>query len=357
LSTRTTTSLTASYSIAEFFVMKRYRRQGLGREFAVQVLNTLRGISLLLIFGSDRWASTAGLARYQQAYRRTRVTPLQEIRRRFAEELRYKADVKSGPVLRAFATVPRELFLGDGPWRLLNQFSAEYWGTEDANPAHLYHDVLVALDEDRRLNNGQPSLWAFLFDSLAVKQGEHAVHIGCGTGYYSAILAETVGAGGRVAALDYDSQLAETARQNLHERKNVAVIHGNGCQYDAGTVDVIVVNAGATHPVPLWLNSLAPQGRLLLALTGDSHSGGYLRIKRVDQTMDSIFEVKPLCGVSIFPCEGARDPEIARQLTEAFRKETWRSIRSLRRDSHDRNDNCWLHGDDFCWSKKEATVC
>jgi hypothetical protein len=31
-----------------------------------------------------------------------------------------------------------------------------------------YHDVLIALDEARGINNGQPSLWAGLFDELGI---------------------------------------------------------------------------------------------------------------------------------------------------------------------------------------------
>ena len=53
-------------------------------------------------------------------------------------------------------------------------------------------DVLIALDEKRQINNGQPSLWAFLLDQLDVAAGEQALHLGCGTGYYTAVVAELV---------------------------------------------------------------------------------------------------------------------------------------------------------------------
>jgi protein-L-isoaspartate(D-aspartate) O-methyltransferase len=53
--------------------------------------------------------------------------------------------------------------------------------------------VLVAIDEKRLLNNGQPSFLAILIEALALQEGDHVVHVGCGTGYYSAILAEFVG--------------------------------------------------------------------------------------------------------------------------------------------------------------------
>lgn len=44
---------------------------------------------------------------------------------------------------------------------------AEYWSTDDHDPSHVYHDILIALDESRGINNGQPSLWAYLFDHCA----------------------------------------------------------------------------------------------------------------------------------------------------------------------------------------------
>jgi protein-L-isoaspartate(D-aspartate) O-methyltransferase len=76
-----------------------------------------------------------------------------------------------------------------------------YWTTDDDNPSHVYHDVLIALDESRGINNGQPSLWAYLFDQLELAPGERVIHLGCGTGYYTAIIAELVSKAGKVTAV------------------------------------------------------------------------------------------------------------------------------------------------------------
>jgi len=81
-----------------------------------------------------------------------------------------------------------------------------------AIPRHLYHDVLIAIDEER-LNNGQPTLWARMYDSLGPSNGAHVVHVGTGTGYYSAILAEIVGRSGRVTAIEIDPALAAAANE------------------------------------------------------------------------------------------------------------------------------------------------
>src|SRR6266576_4364784 len=107
---------------------------------------------------------------------------IEQARRWYAEELRHTAKVSSSAVVDAFAMVPRERFVGPGPWRIKSPMSLdEYWTTGDADPHHVYHDVLIALDEGRGINNGQPSLWAFLFDRIGVRAGEEVLHLGCGT--------------------------------------------------------------------------------------------------------------------------------------------------------------------------------
>jgi len=57
---------------------------------------------------------------------------LAEARRQFAEELRVVAHIQDERVIDAFATVPRERFVGPGPWRLPNFFDG-YWTTSARN--------------------------------------------------------------------------------------------------------------------------------------------------------------------------------------------------------------------------------
>jgi protein-L-isoaspartate(D-aspartate) O-methyltransferase len=109
--------------------------------------------------------------------------------------------------------------------------------------------VLVAINETRRLNNGQLSLWVSLLDQLGLAPGDRVIHVGAGPGYYSAILAETVGAGGRVTALEIDPGLAGRARENLARawpQENFVATEGFAFLADE-PVDAIVVNAGVSH--------------------------------------------------------------------------------------------------------------
>jgi protein-L-isoaspartate(D-aspartate) O-methyltransferase len=105
---------------------------------------------------------------------------------------------------------------------------AEYWTTEGADPCAVYHDVLIALDEARQINNGQPSLRAFLLDQLDIAAGEQVLHLGCGTGYYTAVVAELVGSAGKITAIEIDSSLAEKARAALKSWPQITVSNADG---------------------------------------------------------------------------------------------------------------------------------
>ncbi|TMQ07926.1 MAG: hypothetical protein E6J91_34465 [Deltaproteobacteria bacterium] len=91
----------------------------------------------------------------------------EEARWWFAEEIRAVAHLQSDALVAACARVPREAFLGPGPWQIARAFdhAVPYRVTADADPRHLYHDVLVAIDPARALNNGLPSFWAHNFDT------------------------------------------------------------------------------------------------------------------------------------------------------------------------------------------------
>jgi protein-L-isoaspartate(D-aspartate) O-methyltransferase len=276
------------------------------------------------------------------------VDTIKEARRHYAEELRFTAKVGSRRIVDAFAAVPREWFLGPGPWRILSPMAmAEYWTTEDADPRHLYHDVLVAIEEERRLNNGQPSLWARLYDELGLTPGGHVVHVGAGVGYYSAILAEIVGSTGQVTAIEIDPALAERARQNLAERwprATVVVADGFAFRVDR-PADAIVVNAGVTHISTAWLDALAAEnGRLLVPLTNADRWGGSLIVERhAGETRR--YPVRFAGQIGIIPCIGGRDPAAEERLQAALAGSRLSTVRSLRRAPEEPDATCWLAGE------------
>jgi protein-L-isoaspartate(D-aspartate) O-methyltransferase len=64
----------------------------------------------------------------------------------------------------------------------------------------------------------------------------------------------------------------------------------------------------------------------------------------------SHLSVRAVSSVGIFPCIGAIDREADKRAATALGRTDYDSITSLRRDSHDQDDSCWLHGNDFCFS-------
>jgi protein-L-isoaspartate(D-aspartate) O-methyltransferase len=261
---------------------------------------------------------------------------LNDIRQFYAEEIRAVANIRSEALVEAFAKVPREDFLGRGPWQIASPDMVtglvNYRVTEDGDPRHLYHNVLVAIDPGRNLNNGQPSTLAFFLDNLELKEGDRVLHVGCGVGYYTAIIAEVVGPAGKVTAVEVDGHLAERARNNLAYLSQVQVLHSDGATYETGATDAVFINAGATHPQSTWLDSLAAGGRLLFPLTfskepGETGTGFMLKVKREGQEYAARF-VSP---VSIYPCIGARDEQMNTKLREAMMRGTWATVKNPRR--------------------------
>jgi protein-L-isoaspartate(D-aspartate) O-methyltransferase len=255
----------------------------------------------------------------------------------------------SSPALfAAFASVPRERFVGPGPWRVLGPEG--FFTTEDTDPRHVYHNVLIALDESKSINNGQPSMWARFFDQLGVEPGTHVLHLGSGTGYYSAILAKLVGPQGKVTAVEIDSALAERGRIALAPWPHVTVLHSDGSSGPFDPVDVIVASAGATHPQPSWLAALNPAGKLLFPLAPAKGAGAMAFLTR--RSGDN-FAASLSYGTLFIPFTGACDPVIATQLADALARDQGKPVHSLRLDPHDKDESCWLHSMAWCFSTCE----
>jgi protein-L-isoaspartate(D-aspartate) O-methyltransferase len=280
-------------------------------------------------------------------------TAVDEARRCYAEEIRFVANLTREELVAAFAKVPRENFLGPPPWQRWDELGG-YREVPGGDPRDTYHNVPYALDPGRKLNNGLPSFVGSLIDASGAREGQHVAHIGCGAGYYTAILAELVGEGGHVTAIEIDDVLAERARENLEPWGQVDVKQADGTRFDPGAADVILVSAGATHPKALWLERMLPRAKLIVPLTVDApaHGSGWvLEVSHLAQGFAARF-VSP---VGICPCLGGRDEALNRLLSQAFQrgKEELRKVRWLRRDAHVAAEECWFHGDDVCLSQAE----
>lgn len=289
---------------------------------------------------------------------------IDECRQFYADEVRFAANVTSRALIEAFARVPRERFLGPGPWELgspdvramssMNVGKMSYTRVDD--PRQVYHNVVVALNKESDINNGQPSALACWINALDIAPGARVYHLGCGVGYYTAIIAETVGAQGSVVSSEIDPGLAQRAKDNLSIYSNVTVHAADGAEFDPGTCDGILVNAGVTHPLPLWLDRLREKGRLVLPLTIALSSGrpvGMGVMIKVIREGDR-FSTQIVSSVGIYSCTTARDPQREALLKAAMTSGGLLQIKCFRRDPHEQSDTCLVHATDVCLSKAEV---
>jgi protein-L-isoaspartate(D-aspartate) O-methyltransferase len=287
---------------------------------------------------------------------------LEECRRFYSEEIRFVANLRSERLVDAFAKVPREDFLGPGPWEIASAearglsvacgIQTSYIGISD--PRHLYHNLVVVLDKKEDINNGQPSALARWMDALDLKPGDRVYHLGCGVGYYTAIMAEVVGLGGSVSGVEVNSDLAGRAKNNLSSYRNVEVAAADGASFDPGECDAMLINAGVTHPLPLWLDRLREGGPLVLPLTISTTPkiGVGVMIKLVRRAQGISAEI--VSSLAIYSCISARDPELEPKLKAAMANGSLMKIKSVRRDPHEESPSCLLHRSGACLSSMEV---
>ncbi|HEX7200275.1 MAG TPA: rRNA adenine N-6-methyltransferase family protein [Dongiaceae bacterium] len=273
---------------------------------------------------------------------------VRERRQAYAAEVARSAHVQDPRIEAAFAAVPREDFAGPPPWRVGSGGLFSLSSTHD--PVRLYEDVLIAIDAERGINNGQPSLHAQAIDALGVKEGETVVQIGAGAGYYTAILAELVGTKGRVIAYEIAPDIAARAAANLCPYPQVEVRARSGVE-DLPQADATYVNAAASHPLRAWLDALKPGGRLVFPLQAAGSSGAMALITRPER--GQAWPARLLTGVVFIPCEGGQDSEMGRRLDQAFRRGGQAGVRSLRFGSEPSKTD-WVRGDGWALSTESA---
>jgi protein-L-isoaspartate(D-aspartate) O-methyltransferase len=229
---------------------------------------------------------------------------LSEIRLFYARQMALASKSGDARLERAFAAVRREDFLPPGPWRI-GRIGLHDCGlqTPSADPAYIYQNCLVALDESKSINNGEPFLHAAWLGAVAPKAGDLICQVGAGLGYYTAILSRLASPGGRVAAYEIEEHLAAGARENLKRLRNVDVVCGDATKLRLPQFDLIYVNAGVAAPPAAWLQSLRPQGRMIFPWRPSDSVALTLLVTR----RGGGFEVKPLMPVWFIPCIGASE--------------------------------------------------
>jgi protein-L-isoaspartate(D-aspartate) O-methyltransferase len=226
--------------------------------------------------------------------------------------------------------------------------------TPTDDPIHVYQNVLFAVDRKKQINNGEPFLHGQLLGALAPARGNVALHIGCGTGYYTAILAHLVGPSGKVIAYEIEPELGRRAVENLKPWENVEVRLASGVNDDLPRCDAIYVNAGATRPVARWLDALNEGGKLLFPLIGSQGRGVALLLTRFQHDVIFIGDrasitAKVICHCGFVACRDAYDQVEAARVSAAFYSGLWTARSLIRNDRPD--DNAVLIGKGWWLSK------
>jgi len=152
--------------------------------------------------------------------------------------------IKDEKVLKAFAKVPRELFVH----------------TLLQNLAYTNQSLPIAYGQ----MISQPYIVALMCELLHINKDEKILEIGTGSGYQTAILSLLCK---EVISIERVPQLAEDAQKRLTKLgyKNIRIITGDGClgfkkeaPYDK------IVSAAATEEIPAeWLRQLKDDGILV----------------------------------------------------------------------------------------------
>lgn len=222
---------------------------------------------------------------------------------------------------RIFELVPREAFLGPGPWKI--RVNRSYVETPSADPAYLYNNVLVALDGTKGINNGEPFLHAAWIGKVTPQSGETVVHIGTGTGYYTAILSMLVLPNGAVHGLEIEKDIAERARENLEPFEGITLTEADATVHALLPADVIYVNAGVGSLPARWLNALKTGGRLIFPWQATERKGVTMLVTRTAAG----YCARPLMPSWFIPCIGTLDPSLCLKQPDTSKIAAIRSVR------------------------------
>lgn len=174
------------------------------------------------------------------------------------------------------------------------------WEVLDPNVLQLLHKVprehfvpeayqgLAFADIEIPLIDGQfmlsPKLEARILQTLAIKPSDQVLHVGTGSGYFTALLANMAA---HVYSIEIDAELSATAAYQLaeHDIHNVTIELGNGIDglKTHQPYDVIVLT-GSSPVEPLNLREQLAIGGSLFVVIGSAPAMEATLITRVSET-------------------------------------------------------------------------
>lgn len=175
-------------------------------------------------------------------------------RRRMVDSQVRTNKVTDPRIIAAFEAVPREAFL------------------DQALQAVAYVDQDIAIADGRWLM--EPMVLARMLQCLALRPGDVALDIGCGTGYSTALLARLAAT---VVALESDPSLARLANRNLTALAvdNAVVVEAPLTEgYAAQAPFDVIFIGGAVAEIPDAITRQLGEGGRICALVRDGAAPG-----------------------------------------------------------------------------------
>ncbi|WP_329314546.1 methyltransferase domain-containing protein [Streptomyces sp. NBC_01278] len=161
-------------------------------------------------------------------------------------------------------------------------------------------------------------------DGVGIERGWHVLDAGCGSGAFLPLIADRVGAGGRVSAVDLAPESAERAAARMRDHPAavpVEVRQGSvlDLPYADGTFDAVWC-ANTTQ----YLDD-GELARALTELRRVTRPGGLVAVKDVDGSLSTVRPADPFLITDFFRAS-ARTPGYARQLLRG--RDLYRRLRA-----------------------------
>ncbi|MFC5384404.1 protein-L-isoaspartate O-methyltransferase [Aquamicrobium segne] len=193
-------------------------------------------------------------------------------------------DVTSVPLLDAFLSVPRELFVDESMREL----------------AYIDEDIRIADSASGPRYMMEPSPLARLIQLGELSSHDTVLDIGCGTGYSSALLSQLAAS---VTALESDTELAAKARAILASQgcDNVSVVEGPLAQgWKAAAPYNVIILQGSVEEFPEALFEQLAEGGRLVAIEGEGNAA----IARIFLKSDGVVTGRRVFNAAIRPLPG-----------------------------------------------------
>lgn len=170
------------------------------------------------------------------------------------------------------------------------------------------YQAMAFMDLEIPLGHGacmwQPKMEARVLQEVQIKNTDHVLEIGSGSGYMAALLSKLAA---RVCSVEIVPELQAFAEKNLaaHHIDNVTLESGDAAQGWPGSYDVIILT-GSVPTLPETFQDTLKSGGRLFAIVGDAPA---MQAKLITRKQSGEFDNVTLFEACIAPLQHALQPE------------------------------------------------